>query len=172
MRSFNPPGLGSQEKPPGEGGFQPEPGKRSLGYLGKHKRVRHAGSKEDSPGRGGGKTLREAGAGRDGWGRGLGEAGCAFILCKLITLGVHLTHSVLVGYHPEHLPCFSHCLLRFARVISLPPPTPDSCACHEVSPGNGTGGVRCGEGLRLEKGVPLFSVGLGPEHSGRGDPGQ
>ena len=24
-RSFNPPGLGSQEKPPGEGGFQPEP---------------------------------------------------------------------------------------------------------------------------------------------------
>lgn len=146
MRCFNRPGLGSQEKPPGEGGFQPEPGKRSLGYLGKHKRVRHEGSKEDIPGRGGGKTLWEAGAGRDGRGRGLGEAGCAFILCKLLTLGVHLTLSVLVGYHPEHLPCFFHCLLRFARV-------------HHILAGGGASvtliarGVQChsGEGLEVSR---------------------
>lgn len=61
----------------------------------------------------------------EGWaGQGSGwveGGGCAAVLCKLLTLGLHLTHSVLVGYHPEHLPCFSCCLLGFAKVISLLP---------------------------------------------------
>lgn len=76
---------------------------------------------------------------------------------------------------PEHLPCFSCCLLGFVRVISL-----RGKLSHfplTAAPGTRSALETGQEGCDGEKrGGWMFprlsSVGLGPEHRGRGDPGQ